>query len=64
MDLPLQFVKNISISANKPVKKQLVVPLFSAEQNNRIQKAFFQDNLELLNITNSYEDKLKTYNYL
>ena len=60
----LKFVQNISISANRPVKKQLVVPLFSVEQNIQLKKGFFQDNLELLNVTNSYEDKLKKYNYL
>ena len=59
-----KIVKNISLSANKRINKELKVELFNDAEKLRIKKSFFKDNLMLLKVTNSDEVKLKKYNYL
>tara|TARA_Y200000002_G_scaffold380569_1_gene392392 strand:- start:4173 stop:5135 length:963 start_codon:yes stop_codon:yes gene_type:complete len=59
-----KIVKNISLSANKRVDKELKIKLFSDEEKHRIKKSFFQDNLMLLKVIKSNKEKLKKYNYL
>ena len=59
-----KIIQNISTASNQPVEKKLVVPAFTDEEKFQIKQEFLQDNLELLNIINSDQEKLKAYNYI